>query len=622
MSKQQKKQRSAVPASTVEAAPLRAPFFYAGILAAIAAVLYLPSLSYGFVLDDPLVTTLNAYVQKGFAGLSDILTHSYRAGSSVSTDSEYMYRPLSVAMFATEWAIAANTPGIHHFMNLLWYALSAGLLFLTLRKVMGAQVELLAFGATLLFVAHPLHTEVVANIKSRDEIMSLFFSLLSLYWLWDAQAGKPGTQWKAAAAFFLALLSKEGAVSLLAIAPLMLYFWGEKGQWKQTGWLLIPFILWFLMRFAVMGKTSYSPDFNDNQLVAASLMERWATGFLILGKYIKLLVFPIGQSWDYSFNQIPTAGWGHLGAIVGLMIHAGLLGLGVWGWKSRRWPALFALAYLASIGLYSNLLMLIGTLMGERLVYQASLWFCLALAWTIWQGLKVAPEEGMRGRNARTFLWITVFIAGIYSLLTFQRAGAWKSNYTLVTTDVKNAPNSFRLQQAVGEETLVLYADKNTSPADTAALLRQSLEGFQKSYAIRPTFNNLLGLGNVAYFKKDYANAVKYFDASYQMQAGKLSKDRLTIAYREWGRQEGQVRHNFPQAALYLEKSYALDSTDTQTLRDLGTVYGLLQRPDKAVVYLEKALKAAPTDATLRNNLALAWQQLGRPDKAAEVRGQ
>ena len=260
--------------------------------------------------------------------------------------------------------------------------------------------------------------------------------------------------------------------------------------------------------------------------------------------------------------------------------------------------------------------------MGERLVYQASLWFCLALAWTIWQGLKVAPEEGMRGRNARTFLWITVFIAGIYSLLTFQRAGAWKSNYTLVTTDVKNAPNSFRLQQAVGEETLVLYADKNTSPADTAALLRQSLEGFQKSYAIRPTFNNLLGLGNVAYFKKDYANAVKYFDASYQMQAGKLSKDRLTIAYREWGRQEGQVRHNFPQAALYLEKSYALDSTDTQTLRDLGTVYGLLQRPDKAVVYLEKALKAAPTDATLRNNLALAWQQLGRPDKAAEVRGQ
>ena len=186
MSKQQKKAKQETLTQTVRTASShqsaeKSPLFYAGILAAIAAILYLPSLGHGFVLDDPLVTTLNAYVQKGFAGLGDIFTHSYRAGSSVSTDSEYMYRPLSVAMFAIEWGIAPKTAGIHHFMNVLWYALSVGLLFLTLRKMLGERFALLAFGASLLFAVHPLHTEVVANIKSRDEIMSFFFSALTLY---------------------------------------------------------------------------------------------------------------------------------------------------------------------------------------------------------------------------------------------------------------------------------------------------------------------------------------------------------------------------------------------------------------------------------------------------------
>ena len=624
MSKQQKKAKQETLTQTVRTASShqsaeKSPLFYAGILAAIAAILYLPSLGHGFVLDDPLVTTLNAYVQKGFAGLGDIFTHSYRAGSSVSTDSEYMYRPLSVAMFAIEWGIAPKTAGIHHFMNVLWYALSVGLLFLTLRKMLGERFALLAFGASLLFAVHPLHTEVVANIKSRDEIMSFFFSALTLYWLWDSVNGQTNALWKALGAFFLALLSKEGAVSILVVAPLALYFLGEKGQWKQAIWLFAPFILWFAIRFAVMGKTAYTPDFNDNQLVAASLMDRWATGFLVLGNYLKLLLWPSGLSWDYSFNQIPTANWSSIGAIVGLVLHAALLGFGIWGWKKQSLPALCALAYLASIGLYSNLLMLIGTIMGDRLTYQASLWFCLAVAYGVWQALKTSSDGFLTGKNTTTFLGALAAISLVLAVMSFSRESAWKSNYTLVTTDVKNAPQSFRLQQAVGEETLLKYVDKSTAPSDTAALLKQSLDGFQKSHAIRPTFNNLLGLGNVAYFKKDYPTAVKYFEESYKMQPGNLSKDRLVTTYREWGRYEGQVRQNLPQSALYLEKSYAFDSTDTQTLRDLGTVYGMMQRPEKAVVFLEKAVKAVPNDQTLLQNLALAWQQLGRPDKAAEV---
>jgi tetratricopeptide (TPR) repeat protein len=631
MSKQQKKATNKVetvsrvansPTNTSEQKGKTA-LFYAGILAAIALVLYLPTLGHGFVLDDPLVTTLNAYVQKGFAGLGDIFTHSYRAGSSVSTDSEYMYRPLSVAMFAIEWAVVPKNAGIHHFMNVLWYAFSIGLTFLFLRKMLGAERWLIAFGATLLFAIHPLHVEVVANIKSRDEIMSYCFSILSLYFLFEATEGKPKRTVYAIVAFLLAMLAKEGAVTLLFIAPLALYVFGNKEDWRSGLVLFVPFILWFLVRYAIMGKLSYTPDFNDNQLVAASLMERWATGFGVLAKYLQLLILPIGLSWDYSFNMIPTVGWGSPWSIGSLVLHLGLVGFGIWGIRQKNVFAYCALAYLASMALYSNLLMLIGTMMGDRLTYQASLWFCLAVVLLLAKVLKFEGDSNLNtwlpGKNAMALLGATGAIALLGALLSFQRSAAWKDNYTLVTTDAKTAAGSFRALQAIGEETLLKYADKATPPKDTAALLQQSLDGFERSHQIRPTFNNALGMGNVAYFKKNYAKAAQYFEESYKLMPGKMSKERLVTTYREWGRYEGQVKGNLPQAIEYFQKSFAYDSTDTQTLIDLGTAYAMSQKPDRAVVYMEKALKSSPKDEVLRRNLAIAYQQLGMADKAAAI---
>ena len=163
----------------------------------------------------------------------------------------------------------------------------------------------------------------------------------------------------------------------------------------------------------------------------------------------------------------------------------------------------------------------------------------------------------------------------------------------------------------MGEETLLKYVDKQTLPSDTAALLKQAQESFEISYNIRPTFNNLLGMGNVAYFRKDYPKAIGYFEKSYEMQRSGMAKERLASVYRDWGRYEGQVKNNLPKAVEYLEKSFSYDSTEVNTLSDLGAACGMMQQPAKAVYYLEKAVKNNPNDQTLLRNLAIAKQQLG-----------
>ena len=77
-------------------------------------------------------------------------------------------------------------PVYGHLTNAVMYALTSVVLFLVLIRLFPPDQKRywffsLPFIATLLWTAHPLHTEVVANIKGRDEIMSLLFALASLY---------------------------------------------------------------------------------------------------------------------------------------------------------------------------------------------------------------------------------------------------------------------------------------------------------------------------------------------------------------------------------------------------------------------------------------------------------
>ncbi|MBA3286262.1 MAG: hypothetical protein H0U27_14555, partial [Nitrosopumilus sp.] len=151
------------------------------VLAIIAFLLYVNTLGHGYVLDDVSVITANFHVQKGFEGISDIIKSSYRAGYWFGQDE--LYRPLSLVMFAIQWELSPENPALGHWMNVILYAVTSFLLFIMLRMVMRKINPFILFLISLLYVAHPIHTEVVANIKSLDEIMSFLFVIISLIFL-------------------------------------------------------------------------------------------------------------------------------------------------------------------------------------------------------------------------------------------------------------------------------------------------------------------------------------------------------------------------------------------------------------------------------------------------------
>ncbi len=117
---------------------------------------------------------------------------------------------------------------LRHFNNVWLYALGCALLYLVFSLCFFRGMPDLAFLAGLLFALHPIHSEAIANVKSRDELFSLIFiSLTFIYTFRYLETRKGGDVFRAALMFFLALLSKEYAVVLVVLVPLAVYTFSD-----------------------------------------------------------------------------------------------------------------------------------------------------------------------------------------------------------------------------------------------------------------------------------------------------------------------------------------------------------------------------------------------------------
>ena len=163
------------------------------VLVVLGLLFYSNSFTNVYALDDGIVIQHNSYVQEGFRGIprifaSDVYESFYSKMNTTPQLSGGRYRPLSVATFALEQQLFGSAEKVkpeddvafvRHVINVLLYILSVLFLLQLLREHILTISPHAAFLACLLFLCHPLHTEVIANVKSRDEILSFLFIVLT-----------------------------------------------------------------------------------------------------------------------------------------------------------------------------------------------------------------------------------------------------------------------------------------------------------------------------------------------------------------------------------------------------------------------------------------------------------
>lgn len=632
------------------------PLFFALFCAVLGLGLYIQTIGHDYVLDDEMVTFKNTIVTQGFSAIPDILTTPYRQGFWDRKES--LYRPLSLVMFAAEWQISPNQPWLHHLMNILLYALTGWLVYRLFHRLTWSLHPLIPLSAAILFMVHPLHTEVVANIKSRDEMLALMFGVLALQqFLNYVQSSKFVHLFWGALSFFLAVLAKESAITLFAVLPITLFFFAKPQTRHYLVSLVVLFVAilaYFGLRIAALGEISNFKEIAviNNSIVAASnSSEHFATAIVLVGAYLRLFILPHPLSYDYSFNTFPVARFSDpafllsMAAIVAIVVYVAM------NWK-RKDPAAYGLLFFGlTISIVSNLVIIIEATLGERFAYLPSLGLSLAFPVLISRLFKLSHKSAHFSFGAmlsanKSFVAVLGIVIVLFSIKTISRNPDWKTSATLFAADKDNNPRSARTQFAYASNML----HKKIIPMDDSnpkknVLTREAIEYLNRSIKIMPDYFDAWVHLLIAYRQvKDFPLARQAYETGLKYK----NKDNIdffiqgALTYSDMGMWQEAIEAN--RLALQLDTSRAeiwnnygmcltetgnrldgfnalyhslqLDSSQSNTWYNLGNWHAKGGDYNNAILHYSKALQRDSAHIGSLNNTGNSYAAMGQYNTA------
>lgn len=422
---------------------------WATVAALVGAALYARTVGYGWVFDDQMDVVLNAYVQS-WQHVGSLLTTTVWTGSGMETG---LWRPVTSLSFLVNHSLSGLAPWSFHLVNLVLHAGVAALV-VQLGRTWGLPAAAAGIGG-ILFAVHPAFVEVVAPASGRKDLLAALFVLLFL--LAHDRARKEGGAWVFAAVGALAgaALSKESgfmALPLLAateairsrsaLAPFRDPY--ARPLWAAYGAAAAALVM---ARWSVTGGLAVGgTEFWDNPLVGSEPWVRVATSITVLGRGIATLLLPLTRSPDYSFDAIPlVTSPGDPRLWLSLVILAAPV---LAAWRLRRsapWLGLAVAWYALAALPGSNLVVLTGTIFGDRLLYLPAVAVCLTAG---------AALDRLRGWRPRTGLSLAAGVAAALAVQSFRYNGAWRSDIALFEWAVEAVPRSTKAHHKLGEEYL------------------------------------------------------------------------------------------------------------------------------------------------------------------------
>ena len=567
-----------------------------------AFVLNANTLTNGWALDDTLLITQNTFTKQGFEGLPAIWSNDvfvgYLGQGGVETGGRY--RPLSQSVFAVLYAIAGNNPLLGHLTNMLLYALTCALLFRLLARLFPesgsqefwANVPLLA---SLLFAVHPVHAEVVANIKSLDEVLALLFGLLTTRFALQAKGThRIGDTLLSGVSFFLALTAKENAVTFLAIVPLVVWYATKdlKRSSVQAASLLLPALGYFLLRSAALGpepQVAWVDDPLSNPFHGATIPQHLATAALIFTANLKLLVFPWPLTTDYYPPMIPIVGWGDPRAIIGalLALIAGVLG--ILGAGKRSMIGFGLSWFLITYAVVSNVVINLGTPMNDRFLFLPSAGFAVVLAALFVLAHSRARSPLVVGIGRSLFALVLIGFA----VQTFSRNRDWQDDLTLFAHDVTVSDQSARCH-VMYAKLLVESAAKTREKSINEQQLKDARQHLERGLALYPDYALAHGLlGKLAMDRTDYHAATDHFTACLERD----STEEVALKNLAFiGRRMGEA-NDHAGAERAFRAAIRFDPNATEPCLFLADALMRTGRADSSIVLLDHVTAMKPDHA-------------------------
>lgn len=405
-----------------------------------SAATYVNALGGEFVWDDKTLFVQN-YDLWQWGNLKQLLTSQDNLFGDRHTG---FYRPLPNLSFLLDRYVWGQDPFGYHLTNLVFHVLCTVGLYAGIRQM--ARGRWPAFISALLFAVHPVHTEVVAWINGRNNLLSSLFYLVAFaghvrYRTCGGLAVRIGSL----IAFILSLLSKEYALTFPFVILLYESAFGPDRQSPcgRVKYLLVavfPYLTAIVAYLAV--RSAILPDYGAMDLQLESLPVRLLTLPKTVVIYLRLLVFPF-----------PLSAWRHVDPVdrlVGFdfffytLLLFMLLFAWIWSFRKSK-AAFFALGWMGATLLpVLNILPVsaTGRLMAERYVYLPSVGWCLLCGWPFFEFLRSKVSA-----SARWMRWAAIgaglVLVQTYGLMTIQRNLVWRNDLTLWEDTASKSPSHF-----------------------------------------------------------------------------------------------------------------------------------------------------------------------------------
>lgn len=548
------------------------------VIVLVSVLIYQPTIRSGFIWDDtewifyPLKLGSNPY------GL-------FFGGGAY-------YRPLVILSFLLDssfWHL--NSVG-YHITNILLHSLNSLLVFLLsfqlikrketaassteLSAVNSGKMIILSFAAALLFALHPVHTESVAWISARTDILATFFFLLAfLSFLTYEKEGKTVGLIISGVFFLFSLFSKEIALSFIVLV--FAYGIMTKMPWRKIVLSLsalsaVTFIYMLLRQGAAVKMMTAAPGSGEAFFqpgISAGRFMLMLSGSL--SYYFEKLLFP------FNLNLLPQLPEHPMYFFIFLLpfVFGGIL-----FFAGRRLEAFLTTWVIAT--LLPSLAILFSQVawpLGERYLYLPSVGFSILMGLIL---LRIPDKKALSAG--------VLALCIVYAASTHQRLKAWADEASLWGDTVRKNPQSAVAHSNLGKALL----ERNEFERGKSELLT-ALKQKDISFHVASITFNLLGA--VELKDKNYENAEKYFDLAVKTNPkNAVTYHNLGVLHLRLseGRAGKDKKERLDEAVRNLKKALSLSPNFIQPKFDLAVCYLKMRDFDNAEKYFYSVIETDP----------------------------
>lgn len=506
-------------------------------------------------------------------------------------------RPVIMLSLAINYAIGGLDPRGYHVFNIGVHILAAMTLFGVVRRTLegeglrdrfGRSAGPIALACALLWMVHPIQTEVIDYVVQRTSSMMSLFYLVTFYCAIRAADSSRRSLWYAAAslAAILGMMCKES----MATAPFLLVLYdviflrGSIGGVLRRRWPLYAGVSLCLVVFAVIMANAPRAEVVTFD-TRVTWLEYALNQFIVIAHYFRLVLWPYPLVLDYGPTlPVPIQAVVAPAIFILLLVAASLFAL-------FRWPraGFLGIAAFVILAPSSSILPLVPEVGAERRMYLPLAPIVVLL---VLLARRLLANRFPRGDGDAPQAWPSVItlvlVTATLAVVSFRRNIDYRSRVSIWTTAARAAPRNSRAHYNLG---VVLVDEGRLDEADPS---------FRRAIEIKPDYHEACyNLGLSLAKRGRFEEAVTQFAAALRVDPDNADvHNNMGNALNALGRTDAATRH--------FEDAIRLDPGKATARNNLGTVLAAQGHYAEAIAQFREALAIDDANADTNRNLALA----------------